>query len=828
MCRSGCGEITTCHTGGVFYSCPKTFRLRLTSVLENQILVTEDTAQIISNTIAVALTLALPRLLIFVKLLLSPCTKAFSRCHQIVTTKLARLASFQRRLPRGEGGNIALSGLVSDVGNEGGAQGNAERNCVSEEDVTLEGDLIDLPLDSVYFPHTLHQPAYTLDSSSRIASGLTSTLQESSSFEDGGARIFRRHLTQAPLRVGEVDTGFWGRCIILRNFKEDKWGFVLVSALMLALFAVSIGEQVLAVTAASIVTGSTALSASPNCGLWVPDTSGLSTNEGQFYYLNRLSDPESRAATYAERCYHDNSTIDTCNTFYESKIDYEDKHDSPCPFYGDVCLLGDNSAYTLDTGYLDTRILGINGAPLYQFRRKTTCAPLVVNASYVRLGVDDPSRVDYFYGNSATDNRTYSDFVGDSWKAGLGLSNYKVMYVNHVPPDILLKIRYFTNRGISGRQGSKLQGSSIQPLPEFLAPYSQTTIFFIRPVNIAYFGPSGDPIFPVVANVPTPDGLMAWGNPLLRSSVLGCADLSEIRDIETGYIWIPKALDYNQLYSLDIEKKRLLTLLLISLWQSNAWSAATSRPGSRFDVQSKLVGSLSQALDYEQWKVEVRKMFETSLARIQGDVLDLARGVGKDRPYARNYLIEENMPLCRVVKFQSVGWKNISLFWLITLPTISLLLWVLTIEVEKPTGDRQQILQPREPAADFPGSNIVLIWLFKNVCVPLALQLWVALAWVATKLYPFIALKAWKFLSWALSWIKLKIIDPAWKKLRAIKWRYLIKSTLDIIKFILKIISNIIISVLKAIASFFKGVRSGYKFYRSLANRVQRGTVDNV
>jgi hypothetical protein len=404
--------------------------MKLTGILEHQILVTDDNAQIISNTIAVALTLALPRLLVFIKLLLPPCTKAFSWCHQIAGTKLAQLTSFSRHLNRGNGGNIALSSLVSDFGNRGGSQDNAERNR--------------LPQGSIYPPPRLHQPAHILDSSSRLASGLTSTLQESSSFEDGVARIIRGHLAQVPPRLGEEDFGFRRWCIIIvGNFKEDKWGFILVSALTLALFAVFIGEQVLAIATAGIVNGSTGLSASPDCGLWTIDMSGMSDFEKVFYQLNWFSDAESRAVTYAETCYPDNSTIDACNTFYESKIAYEVKHDSPCPFYGDVCLDGENSAYTLDTGYLDSRILGINGAPRYQFRRRTACAPLVVNASYIRLGVDDPSRVDYLYGNSATDGRTYSDFVGDSWKVGFDLSSYRVMYVRHTLLYILSKIRCY-------------------------------------------------------------------------------------------------------------------------------------------------------------------------------------------------------------------------------------------------------------------------------------------------------------------------------------------------------------------------------------------------
>jgi hypothetical protein len=347
-------------------------------------------------------------------------------------------------------------------------------------------------------------------------------------------------------------------------------------------------------------------------------------------------------------------------------------------------------------------------------------------------------------------------------------------------------------------------------LPEFLAPNSEITLFFIRTMNIVYYGPNDDPIFPAAVNGTTPGAPIIWANPLQRSSVLGCADMSEIRDMETGDIWIPKAMDLNRFSSLDKERRNLLTLLMISLWRSSTFHAVTSRPGSRFDVQSKLVGSLSQNLGHEQWKLEVRKMFETSLARIQGDVLDIVRGVGKDRPFARNALTEDNLSLCHIVKFQSVGWRNITLLWLVTLPTFSFVLWVLTIEVGNPTGERQQVHQPEEPSAESPEKIVLLIWLFKNVHVPFAPRFRKISAWIVTKLC-LIALRVCQFLSLALGWIKSEIIAPVRTKLRAINWRDLIKSVLGIIKFVFNVT-----------VSFFKGARFGSEFYKSLRDRVQR------
>jgi len=351
------------------------------------------------------------------------------------------------------------------------------------------------------------------------------------------------------------------------------------------------------------------------------------------------------------------------------------------------------------------------------------------------------------------------------------------------------------------------------PLPEFLAPDSETTILFIRPNCIIYFGANDDPIFPADTKVTADGGVLLWGNSLPRSSILGCADVAEIRNPETGNIWNPKAMDWNFLHSgdWDPEQKNMLLLLVLSLWQSNTFNAVTSRPGSRFDAQSKLVGSLSQTLSREQWKVEVRKIFETSLARLQGNVLDIARGVGKDLPYARNLLIKENMSLCHIVKLQSVGWRNISLFWLIILPTMAFLLWVLTIEMGDPDDNQQQTSQVGTLAANPPEHTIVLTWLIMDVCIPVAPRIWTVLAYIAINICPPIFLKTWKFLALAATWIKTEIVTPVWQKVRTMEWRDIMKAVFSIIKSVFQGIN----SLFQGISSLFKGVRSGFYFRRS-------------
>jgi hypothetical protein len=319
----------------------------LTKVIGYQVLVTDDVAQIVSNTIAVALTLALPSLLVFLKLLLSNRTKPLHRHRQAVGTRSQR-----------EGINLVT--LVDEISNE-----ELNEDSLEEEHDHPLPQASPLPL-----PRAIYVPRF----SSRIASGLRTTFQEAVTIGDAVARLGRDHLAMNRLEIGTTGDGFLTKCSnAISNFREDKWGFAFVTAIILALFALFVGEQISAIAAASIVSGSIALSTSPNCGNWVPHdhhnpSSGLDL-------LNFWAEKNLRAVSYAETCYEENAIPEACNIFYNMTIGYSDMHNASCPFLGNVCLYGDTSAYTLDTGFVDSNVLGVNAPRRYQIRRKTTCAP---------------------------------------------------------------------------------------------------------------------------------------------------------------------------------------------------------------------------------------------------------------------------------------------------------------------------------------------------------------------------------------------------------------------------------------------------------------------
>src|SRR5436189_1743731 len=155
---------------------------------------------------------------------------------------------------------------------------------------------------------------------------------------------------------------------------------------------------------------------------------------------------------------------------------------------------------------------------------------------------------------------------------------------------------------------------------EFWVPDSDVTLILIKGVLVVYVEESDDPVFPFY---PEP-----WHSD--HAGVLGCADSSEIRDPDTGQVWFVQDIDYDQMHQLSSpqmwERGKPVSgyLLEMALYFSKVW--ATLQAGFRFDVERRITGWNSVPLEREQWKVEARKIFETTLARIQGEVYDIARG----------------------------------------------------------------------------------------------------------------------------------------------------------------------------------------------------------
>lgn len=201
--------------------------------------------------------------------------------------------------------------------------------------------------------------------------------------------------------------------------------------------------------------------------------------------------------------------------------------------------------------------------------------------------------------------------------------------------------------------------------------------------------------------------------------MLGCADAKEIRDSVSGKEWY---LLNDQMHEKDSDEQwslldgnfsdlrpgpqqqpypaqalQTLRLLGLSLKFSDTKAAFTYQDPSVLDAQRRVLLIMSLPLDPEQWKIEARRIFEISLARMQGDILDIARGKGANEVSVSNLLGNSNAEICSMIKFQAVGWSNVSLVGFVSLLGLAFVLYLSTIEV---------------------GKSILLVWLCLHVLCP--------------------------------------------------------------------------------------------------------------
>jgi hypothetical protein len=186
----------------------------------------------------------------------------------------------------------------------------------------------------------------------------------------------------------------------------------------------------------------------------------------------------------------------------------------------------------------------------------------------------------------------------------------------------------------------------------------EATIIVVSNMGIGYPQKRNDPIFPAET---TFDNKWYY-NTRGHGGVLGCIDRTYIclQDEQCAPIRTWEAV----LGSYD-ERAQPLIYLYLSALRSNAGASLDYRRAEGLDAASKLAGEgdLSLALDTEQWKVEVTQLFQTSLARIQIEARNIARG-NPNTPTSYSINLMETLPnlleLCNMYKFKTIGWRNIS------------------------------------------------------------------------------------------------------------------------------------------------------------------------
>ena len=169
------------------------------------------------------------------------------------------------------------------------------------------------------------------------------------------------------------------------------------------LFSAFVGMIAASIFTAGILTGSLALSDSPNCGIWRLDlSSGMPDDHTSDLYLHEwpLRRAVESTVDYRRACLNRQSSSPECGSYAIQLERYETRSNASCPFQDwRTCLQGPTGSYTLETPMMDSMILGIN-APIdqrYHFRRKMTCSPVSNDDRYIR---NNGEMWQYFYGQA--------------------------------------------------------------------------------------------------------------------------------------------------------------------------------------------------------------------------------------------------------------------------------------------------------------------------------------------------------------------------------------------------------------------------------------------
>lgn len=372
--------------------------------------------------------------------------------------------------------------------------------------------------------------------------------------------------------------------------------------------------------------GNDRLIRSPRCGLWGYDTfpDGSFTNQGSAAYLATMTNNSNLAANYAKTCYNNDPDPLQCSTYIQPSLSWKADDQAECPFGSDVCP-ETVQAFKMTSNLIDSRAdLGFNTPTSHrlQFKKITTCTPLVQEGFTRKLdcGEINPARkgdqcILYDYGPDHPNNWTY-------------------LYNAHASVD---GVGYTVD--VIGSSGGFWQ-----PVPSLYVHNADTTLIFIAQNSVQYDERCNDPIFSAEKfyNLTAPDGGTSantgtsyWG-PTFDVGIIGCAEQYQFCNPTTGvcspllsygqldaYLSLTKILPQDHL---DAVQTGLYLRIAGTVPATDLISTIFFRQSSALQAQSTLESLQQHYLPPNQWIIELSGWFQTSLARLQSEILAYVTG----------------------------------------------------------------------------------------------------------------------------------------------------------------------------------------------------------
>jgi len=207
---------------------------------------------------------------------------------------------------------------------------------------------------------------------------------------------FLLHQYKIPDRRAKRDMIFHQRQVVLRNntaiaaawsFGMIAWEnlrksrkpilrcipYIVIALLNASLFAVA----GLFTSAISRFPGNTTILLGPSCGGHNLTTTNFDGAIPQV--MQKVMEDTNEAADYVRQCYQQNVSAPACGNYVRRTLPFTTNPNATCPFESGMCIFNDKSAFSMDTGLLNSHHdFGINAPPEERllWRRMTTCAPI--------------------------------------------------------------------------------------------------------------------------------------------------------------------------------------------------------------------------------------------------------------------------------------------------------------------------------------------------------------------------------------------------------------------------------------------------------------------
>ena len=121
-----------------------------------------------------------------------------------------------------------------------------------------------------------------------------------------------------------------------------------------------------------------------------------------------------------------------------------------------------------------------------------------------------------------------------------------------------------------------------------------------------------------------------------------------------------------------------------------------------------MTGLLVQGLPLDQWKIEVKRWFEASLARMQVTVLDTVSPRAHNGSDGYSVMPANYRDVCHMVKLRTVGWRNVNVWGVVGLLLLAIVIGLMSGRSKGGKGELWIVVSGREVVA---ASRTAAQWL---------------------------------------------------------------------------------------------------------------------